>query len=48
LEAVETSEVALKDIAIQRMIESTRTHIGQLEREADQLWDYFKRVLKDN
>jgi hypothetical protein len=46
LEAVETSEVALKSVAIRKMIESTRTHLEQLEGEADQLWDHFKRFLK--
>ena len=46
LEAVETSEVALKSVAIQRMIESTRRHLEQLEHETDQLWDHFKRVLQ--
>jgi len=28
------------------MTESTRKHLEQLEHEADQLWDHFKRVLR--
>ena len=37
LEAVGTSEAALKNVAIQSMTESTRKHLEQLEHEADQL-----------
>ena len=46
LEAVGTSEPARKNIAIQSMTESTRKHLEQLEYEADQLWDHFKRLLR--
>jgi hypothetical protein len=46
LEAVETSEAALKHVAIQSMTESTRKHLEQLEHEADELWDHFKRLLR--
>ena len=46
LEAVGTSEAALKNVAIQGMTESTRQHLEQLEHETDQLWDHFKRVLR--
>jgi len=46
LEAVGTSDAALKNVAIQSMTESTRKHLEQLEHEADQLWDHFKRVLR--
>ena len=45
LEAVGASEAALKSVAIQSMTESARKHLEQLEHEADQLWDQFKRVL---
>ena len=44
LEAVGTSEAALKNVAI--LAESTTKHLEQLEHEADQLWDQFKRVLR--
>ena len=44
LEAVGTSEAALKNVAIQGMTKSTRKHLEQLEHETDQLWDHFKRV----
>jgi hypothetical protein len=46
LEAVGNSEAAIKNVDIQSMIESTRKHLEQLERDADQLWDNFKRVLR--
>ncbi len=46
LEAVKTSEAALKNVAIQSMTESTRKHLEQLEHEADELWDHSKRVLR--
>jgi len=42
LEAVGTSEAALKNVEIQSMTVSARKH---LEHEVDQLWDQFKRVL---
>lgn len=48
LEAVGTSEAALKNVAIQSRTESARKHLEQLEQEADQLWDHFKRVLGGN
>jgi hypothetical protein len=46
LEAVGNSEAAIKNVAIQSMTESTRKHLEQLEHDADQLWDHFKRVLR--
>ena len=46
LEAVGNSEGAIKNVAIQSMTESTRKHLEQLEHDADQLWDHFKRVLR--
>ena len=46
LEAIGTSEAALKNVAIQSMTKSTKQHLEQLEHEADQLWDHFKRVLR--
>jgi hypothetical protein len=46
LEAIGKSEAALNNVAIQRMAESTMTHLEQLEDEADQLWDQFKRILR--
>ena len=46
LEAVGTSDAALKNVAIQNMTESARKHLEQLEHEVDQLWDHFKRVLR--
>ena len=46
LEAVGNSEAAIENVAIQSMTESTRKHLEQLEHDADQLWDRFKRVLK--
>jgi hypothetical protein len=42
LEAVKTSEAALKNVAIQSMTESTRKHLVQLEHEADELWDHSR------
>jgi hypothetical protein len=35
-----------QECAIQIITESTRKHLEQLEHEADQLWDHFKRVLR--
>jgi hypothetical protein len=46
LEAVGTSEAAVKNVAIQDMTESSRKHLEQLEHEVDRLWDRFKRVLR--
>ena len=46
LEAVGNSEAAIKNVAIQSMTESTKNHLEQLEHDADQLWDHFKRVLR--
>jgi hypothetical protein len=46
LEAVGNSEAAIKNVDIQSMTESTRKHLEQLEHDADQLWDIFKRVLR--
>jgi hypothetical protein len=46
LDAISTSEIALKNEAIQSMTVSTKEHLEKLEREADQLWDLFKRVLR--
>ena len=40
LEAVGTSDAALKDVVTQSMTQATRKH---LEHEIDQLWDHFKR-----
>lgn len=48
LEAIGESEAALKNVAIRSMTESTMKHLEQLEHEADQLWDHFKRVLRDD
>jgi hypothetical protein len=46
LEAIGKSEAALNNVSIQRMAESTTTRLKQLEDEANQLWDQFKRVLR--
>ena len=46
LEAVGHSEASIKNVAIQSMTESTKKHLEQLEHDADQLWDHFKRVLR--
>jgi len=46
LQAVGTSEAAFKNVAVQKMVESTTKHLEQLEHEADQLWDLLKRVLR--
>jgi len=46
LEAISKSEAALNNVNIQTMAESATTHLEQLEHEADELWDQFKRVLK--
>ncbi len=45
LEAVGTSEAALKDVVTQSMTEAARKHLEQIEHETDQLWDHFKRGL---
>ena len=46
LEAIGKSEAALSNATVQRMTESMTTRLKQLEDEADQLWDQFKRVLR--
>jgi len=46
LEAIGKSEAALSNATVHRMTESTTARLKQLEDEADQLWDQFKRVLR--
>ena len=48
LEAVSSSEAASKNVAIRKMAESTNRHLEELEQEVDQLWDLFKRALRDD
>jgi hypothetical protein len=45
LEAISASEAALKDDTLQKRAETAKKHLEELEREADQLWDLFKRAL---
>ena len=46
LETIEGSDVAARDVDIQRMVKSITKHLTDLENEADQLWDLFKRTQK--
>ena len=46
LEAIGKSEAALSNATVHRMTKSTTTRLKQLEDDADQLWDQFKRVLR--
>ena len=46
LEAIRSSDAAARDVDIQKMVESITKHLADLENEADQLWDLFKRTQK--
>ena len=46
LETIEGSDAAARDVDIQRMVKSITKHLTDLENEADQLWDLFKRTQK--
>lgn len=46
LEAIGSSDAAARDVDIQRMVKSITNHLAELEHEADQLWDLFKRNQK--
>ena len=46
LEAIGSSDAAAREVDIQKMVESITKHLADLENEADQLWDLFKRTQK--
>ena len=46
LEAIGSSDAAARDVNIKKMVQSVTKHVADLEHEADQLWDLFKRNLK--
>jgi hypothetical protein len=47
LEAIGSSDAAARDVDIQKMIDSITKHLADIENEADQLWDLFKRTQKN-
>lgn len=46
LEAIGSSDAAAREVDIRKMVESITQHLADLENEADQLWDLFKRTQK--
>ena len=46
LKTIESSDAATRDVDFQRMVKSITKHLTDLENEADQLWDLFKRTQK--
>ena len=46
LEAISKSEAAFNNDTLNKLAESARTHLEQLNGEVDQLWDQFKRIRR--
>ena len=44
IEAIESSDEAARDDEVRTRVQSLVKHLDDLEKEADQLWDHFKRL----